>query len=85
MYIRKSQVKSGSQGEVYYTHRIVESVRTAAGVKQRTLINLGRHFEMTPDLWRLLVKRIEQIVQNHATRAEHPVLFDLTDDIREGN
>ena len=41
MYIRRTKVKGGPRGEVYITHRLVESVRTEKGVRQRTLLNLA--------------------------------------------
>ena len=44
MYIRKTKVKSGSTGEPYFTYRLVESVRIGQTVKQRTVLNLGKHF-----------------------------------------
>jgi len=81
MYIRKTKVKSGQQGEAYYTYRIVESVRSASGVKQRTLINLGKQFGVAPEHWPVLVKRIEQIVQGHSASAEQTSLFDLKDQL----
>jgi hypothetical protein len=46
MYIRRTTIKSRRSGEPYYTYRLVESVRTDQGVRQRTLVNLGRHFDV---------------------------------------
>ena len=43
----------------------MESIRTAEGVRQRTLINLGRHFEVPPEQWAGLAQRIEQILDGH--------------------
>ena len=80
MYIRKTKVKSGPQGEAYYTYRIVESTRSDAGVKQRTVLNLGKHFEVPAAHWSLLVNRIEQIVQSRDTQGQ-PSLFDLQEDL----
>ena len=34
MYLRRTQVKGGPRGEVYVTHRLVESVRTEQGVRE---------------------------------------------------
>ncbi len=34
MYIRRTKVKGGPRGEVYITHRLVESVRTEKGVRE---------------------------------------------------
>ncbi|MCP4289756.1 MAG: hypothetical protein GY792_35925, partial [Gammaproteobacteria bacterium] len=62
MYIRRTTIKSRRSGEPYYTYRLVESVRTENGVRQRTLANLGRHFEVPREQWAALAQRIEQMV-----------------------
>lgn len=62
MYIRRTTIKSRASGEPYYSHRLVESVRTEHGVRQRTLLNLGRHFEVPREQWPALAQRIERIV-----------------------
>jgi transposase len=61
MYIRRTTIKSRRGGEAYFTYRLVESIRTAEAVRQRTLINLGRHFDVPPEQWAGLAQRIEQI------------------------
>lgn len=61
MYIRRTTIKSRRGGETYFTYRLVESIRTAEAVRQRTLINLGRHFDVPPEQWAGLAQRIEQI------------------------
>ena len=62
MYIRRTTIKSRRTGEPYYTYRLVESIRTEQGVRQRTLVNLGRHFEVPREQWGALAQRIEQVV-----------------------
>ncbi len=62
MYIRRTTIKSRQNGEPYYTYRLVESLRTEQGVRQRTLANLGRHFEVPREQWAPLAQRIEQVV-----------------------
>ena len=62
MYIRRTSIKSRSSGEPYYSYRLVESVRTEHGVRQRTLANLGRHFEVPREQWPALAQRIEHLV-----------------------
>jgi transposase len=62
MYIRRTTIKSRRTGEPYYTYRLVESVRGEGGVRQRTLLNLGRHFEVPREQWAGLAQRIEQRV-----------------------
>ncbi len=62
MYIRRTTIKSRRTGEPYYTYRLVESVRSEQRVRQRTLVNLGRHFEVPRAQWAVFAQRIEQIV-----------------------
>ncbi len=62
MYIRRTSIKSRRSGTPYYTYRLVESLRTAQGVRQRTLINLGRHFEVPRAQWSALTQRVEELV-----------------------
>ena len=62
MYIRRTTIKSRGTGEPYYTYRLVESVRSDGRVRQRTLVNLGRHFEVPRPQWPALAQRIEQLV-----------------------
>lgn len=62
MYIRRTTIKSRHTGEPYYTYRLVESVRSADRVSQRTLLNLGRHFDVPRAQWAALSQRIEQLV-----------------------
>jgi len=62
MYIRRTTTKSRRTGEPYYTYRLVESVRSEGRVRQRTLLNLGRHFDVPREQWPGLARRIEQLV-----------------------
>jgi len=62
MYIRRTTIKSRQSGEPYYTYRLVESIRVENKVRQRTRLNLGRHFEVPREQWAFLVQRIEQIL-----------------------
>jgi hypothetical protein len=66
MFIRRTSIKSRRTGQPYYTYRLVESLRTADGVRQRTLANLGRHFEVPRQQWAALAQRIEQIVSGQS-------------------
>ena len=51
MYIRRTTTKCRRTGEPYYTYRLVESVRSEGRVRQRTLLNLGRHFDVPREQW----------------------------------
>lgn len=65
MYIRRTSIKSRRSGEPYYTYRIVETFRTKGKVRQQTLLNLGRHFDIPREQWASLVQRIGQILQGN--------------------
>ena len=62
MFIRRTTIKSRESGEPYYTYRLVESVRTVAGVRQHTVLNLGRNFEVPRAQWAPLAQRIEALL-----------------------
>ena len=66
MYIRRTSIKSRKDGSQYYTYRLVESVRTPKGVRQRTLINLGNGFSLPRDQWPELASRIEEIMSSQS-------------------
>lgn len=75
MYIRRTTIKSRKNGEPYFTYRLVESVRTEKGVRQRTVLNLGRHFSLDRESWPDLVNRIDAILSGQTN------LFQLPKDI----
>ncbi|MCY4363577.1 MAG: IS1634 family transposase [Gammaproteobacteria bacterium] len=60
MFIRRTRTRS--HNEDYVTFRLVRSERTGTKVQQRTLLNLGRHFEIAPPDWPRLCQRIEDIL-----------------------
>ena len=62
MFIRRTTIKSRASGEPYYTYRLVESVRSGAGVRQHTVLNLGRNFEVPRAQWAPLAQRIEALL-----------------------
>ena len=78
MFIRKSPIKSKKTGGSYFSFRLVESVRIDGKVRQQTLLNLGKHFNVDPAHWNLLANRIDQIMQGSATHGQQN-LFDVTD------
>lgn len=62
MFIRCTTIKSNQSGEPYKTYRLVESERVHGKVKQRTLLNLGRHFDVPQSHWADLSGRIAQLL-----------------------
>jgi transposase len=80
MFIRRTAIKRRQQGEDYFTYRLVESERIADQVKQHTLINLGRHFNVPQDQWQFLCARIKQCLDAQSSLVDAelpPALEDL--------
>jgi hypothetical protein len=51
MFIRRARTRNKATGEAYFTHRLVASRRAGKPVRQVTLLNLGRHFELPQPDW----------------------------------
>ncbi|WP_428355383.1 IS1634 family transposase [Methyloprofundus sp.] len=62
MYIRCTTLRTKATGETYKTFRLVESVRLDGKVKQHTLLNLGRYFDVPKSQWKSLSSRIDQLL-----------------------
>jgi len=62
MFIRRTQTRSSRSGESYFTFRLVRSERIGSKVRQRTLLNLGRHFPVGPSAWPVLCRRIDEVL-----------------------
>ena len=62
MFIRRTQTRSACSGETYFTFRLVRSVRIGSKVRQRTLLNLGRHFPIGQSAWPVLCRRIDEVL-----------------------
>lgn len=62
MFIRCTTTKTKNTGETYKTFRLVESERIDSKVKQHTLINLGRYFDVAQSQWQVLASRIDQLL-----------------------
>lgn len=72
MYIRRTKSRQ-TDGASYHTHRLVRSERDGARVRQRTLLNLGRHFDIDRERWPLLCQRVEQTLDGRAGLFDAPV------------
>lgn len=67
MYIRCTTIKTSKTGEPYKSYRLVESERVNGKVKQRTLINLGRYFDVPQAKWQSLASRIDQLLTGQSS------------------
>jgi len=72
MFIRCTTTRSNASGEPYKTFRLVESERVGGKVKQRTLLNLGRQFDIPQPQWTDLSSRISELLSPQKS------LFSLT-------
>jgi transposase len=62
MFIRKTATRNKSTHESYFTHRLVTSERVGKQVRQITLLNLGRHFDLPQAEWPRLCARIDALL-----------------------
>ena len=67
MFIRRTNTRNSKTGEAYFTHRLVEAVREGKAVKQRTLLNLGAHFDVPQADWAALAGRIDELLHGQAS------------------
>jgi len=70
MYIRRTTIKSRSDGSPYFNYRLAESRRTEKGVRQHTLLNLGADFSLPREKWPDLTKRIEAVLRGQMSLLE---------------
>ena len=66
MFIRRTQTRRSDDGQAYFAHRLVHSERIGNAVRQRTLLNLGRHFDIPRPQWARLCARIEEVLSGQA-------------------
>lgn len=62
MFIRRATTRRTDSGETYHSFRLVESRRVGAQVRQATLLNLGRHFDLPAEHWPTLCARLAQLI-----------------------
>jgi len=72
MYIRKVTQINATTGKRYYTYRLVETYRNTEGkVRQRVLLNLGAHFDVSAEEWKMLADRVEEITRGQRSLIPH--------------
>ena len=67
MFIRCTNTRSRVSGEAYFSYRLVEAHREGNVVRQRTLLNLGRYFNLPQSEWPVLAARIEQLLRGQGS------------------
>jgi hypothetical protein len=76
MYIRKV-AHTDKNGKTYHTFKLIESVRTERGPRQKMVLNLGTDFPVPEEKWKDLANRIEEIVTGQRQ------FFPCAEDIEE--
>lgn len=77
MFIRATSQQDKKTGQSYTTHRLVESYRNHEGkARQRTLLNLGTHFDLPKNQWKNLADRIEEIGKGQASLFDNNPLIE---------
>ena len=72
MFIRRTKTRTVGTQDHYFTFRLVKSVRIGNKVRQRTLLNLGAHFDLPPAQWPLLYQRLDDLLAGQATLMDYP-------------
>ena len=76
MFIRRTKTRTVGAQDHYFTFRLVKSVRIGNKVRQRTLLNLGAHFDLPPAQWPLLYQRLDDLLAGQATLMDYPEEVD---------
>ena len=61
MFIREIKKQNLNSDKVFIYHRLIESIRTPKGPRQKVVMNLGT-LDLAKDKWKELANRIEQLV-----------------------
>ena len=56
----------------YYTFKLVESVRTERGPRQRDILNLGTDFNLPKEKWKDFANRVEEIITGQTSLLNYP-------------
>ena len=77
MFIRKTTTRNKSATESYFTFRLVASERTGDQVRQITLLNLGRHFDLPQPDWPRLCARIDALLAGQPGMLPEPEAVEV--------
>jgi len=72
MFIRRVPHKSRKNRKEYYTYKLVESIRTERGPRQRDILNLGVGFNLPKEKWKDLANCIEDIITGQRSIIDYP-------------
>ncbi len=72
MFIRKVPHKDKKNRKEYFTYKLVESVRTERGPRQRDVLNLGVNFDLPKEHWKDLANCIEATLTGQRPLFDYP-------------
>jgi len=72
MFIRKVDHKNKKNRHKYYTYKLVNSIRTERGPRQRVILNLGVDFDLPKEKWKDLANCIEEIITGQKPLIDYP-------------
>ena len=72
MFIRKVRHKNKKNRKDYFTYKLVESVRTERGPRQRDVLNLGVSFKLPVEQWKDLANCIETELTGQRPLFDYP-------------
>jgi len=72
MFIREVSHNNKRNHTEYYTYKLVESLRTERGPRQRTLLNLGTDFNLPKAKWKDLANRVEEVITGQTSLFDYP-------------
>jgi hypothetical protein len=72
MFIRKVPHKNKKTRKEYYTYKLVDSIRTERGPRQRAVLNLGVEFSLPKEQWKDLANCIEEIITGQQSLIAYP-------------
>jgi len=72
MFIRRVQHTNRKNRKAYATYKLVDSIRTERGPRQRMVLNLGTDFDLPQDQWKDLANCIEGILTGQSSLIAYP-------------
>jgi len=72
MFIRRIPHKNKKTRKEYHTYKLVDSVRTERGPRQRDILNLGVGFDLPKEQWKDLANCIEEIITGQKSFIDYP-------------
>jgi hypothetical protein len=72
MFIRRVQHRNRKNRKAYATYKLVDSIRTERGPRQRVVLNLGVDFDLPKDKWKDLANCIEGMITGQRPFIAYP-------------